>query len=201
MSFELSQIDRAIEWAVKDEIIRQGFWPDKRTVPKDSDLKGVEAALTSIDRPIKVFGVGEFQDRKQLWENNVIIDRVDIHEGNMTEPNKFSITLADLLNIQITQKKKKGSCSIEYEVRFVCDDIALDRKINQMMFNAFEEKVFLNGLADKTLESMTEGFWVYLQRRPIQLGRKKYIERLWRLIVSDVQIGEQEEINDSNAKL
>ena len=195
MSFELSQIDRAIEWAVKDEIIRQGFWPDERTVPKDSDLKGVETAFRSIDRPIKVFGVAEFQDRKQLWENNVIIERIDIHEGIMTEPYKFSITLADLLNIQIIKKGKEGACSIEYEVRFVCDDTTLDRKINNVMFNAFEDKVFLNGLIDKTLERTTEGFWVYLQRRPIHLGRRKYIERLWRLIVSDVQISEQEEMD------
>ncbi len=63
-----------------------------------------------------------------------------------------------------------------------------------MMFNVFEDKVFLNGLAYKTLERMTEGFWVYFQRRPIHLGGKKYIERLWRLIVSDVQISEQEEM-------
>jgi len=192
MSLELSQIDRAIEWALKDEIIRKGFWPDERTFQKNNDLIGLENPVDRIDTTIKVFGVGEFQDRKQLLENNVIIDRIDIHEGILTEPYKFNITLADILNIQITQKEKKGSCSIEYEVRFVCDDITLDRKINNVMFNA--DKVFLNGLVDKTLERTIEGFWVYLQRRPIHLGGKKYIERLWRLIVSDVQISEQEEM-------
>ena len=195
MSLELSQIDRAIEWAVKDEIIRKGFWPDERKLKKNNDLIGLENAVDLIDRPIKVFGVGEYQDRKQLLENNVIIDRVDIHEGIMTEPYKFSITLVDLLNIQITQKEKKGSSSIEYEVRFVCDDTTLDRKINQLMFNTFEDKVFLNGLIDKTLERMTGGFWVFLQRMPIHLGGKNYIERLWRLMVSDVGL-EKNEMKD-----
>jgi len=62
-----------------------------------------------------------------------------------------------------------------------------------MMFNAFEDKVYLNGLVDKTLERTTEGFWVYFQRRPIHLGGKKYIERLWRLMISDVVISEVKE--------
>ena len=58
MSFELSQIDRAIEWAIKDEIIRQGLWPDERTFQKNQDLEGLEKAVGRIDTPIKVFGVG-----------------------------------------------------------------------------------------------------------------------------------------------
>ena len=95
MSFKLKEIDRAIEWAVKDEIIKRGHWPAERTFQKKSDLKGFEAALKNIDTPIKVFGVGEFQDRKQLLENNAIIERVDIYEGIMTEPVKFYFTLAE----------------------------------------------------------------------------------------------------------
>ena len=195
MSFELSQIDRAIEWAVKDQIIGQGLWPDERTFRKNRNFKGLEKAVGRIDTPIKVFGVGEFQDRKQLLENNVIIKRVDIYEGIMTEPSKFYFTLADLLNINPTNKEKEGVYSVEYEVRFVCKGTGLDRKINQLIFNAFEDKIFLNGLVEETLERTTEGFWVYLQRKPIHLAGRNYIERLWRLMVSEVEL-ERIEIKD-----
>ena len=188
MSFELSQIDRAIEWAVKDEIIGQGFWPDERTFRKNKDVQGLDDAFDRIDTPIKVFGVGEYQDRKQLLENNVIIERVYIHEGIMTEPLKFYFTMADLLGINPTNREKEGVYSVEYEVRFVCKGTGLDRKINQLIFNAFEDKIFLNGLIDKTLERTTEGFWVYLQRKPIHLAGRNNIERLWRLMVSEVKL-------------
>jgi hypothetical protein len=190
MPFKIENIDRAIEWAIRDEVIRVNGWPDERSFISSPNESAYNAAINAIpakDR-IDTFGVGNYKDREQLKMNNIIIEMEGIYDGNLGIGNPMEFELMP----DKTYNKNDlggGSSTLEYEVRFVCDNVALDRIINTIMLKALGKRKFIYGMNDD-LTNMTDGFWVERNGNPVNLSGKNYIERLFRFIIRDVFIDE-----------
>lgn len=191
MAFKIENIDRAIEWAIRDEIISRGYWPDQRAFIASDDESGFNTALDAMTTRIDVFGVGNFKDREQLRVNNVIIDREDITDGDIgySQPYRFDLQ-SDFSFKKI--RTAQGTSHLEYEVRFVCDNVALDREINMIMIKSIGRRTFVYGINDD-LTNMDEGFWIERNGPPVDMSDKDFIERVFRFIVKDVVLDEEED--------
>lgn len=189
--FKIENIDRAIEWAIRDEIISRGYWPDQRAFITADDEAGYNAAIAALATRVDVFGVGNFKDREQLRINNIIIDREDITDGDIgySQPFRF-----DLMPDKSFKKVRtaEGTSHIEYEIRFVCDDITLDRIINMVMIKAIGRRSFLHGMNDD-LTNMEETFLIERNGPPVDMSAKDFIERVFRFMVKDVMLDEDED--------
>jgi hypothetical protein len=195
MRFTLEQIDRAIEWAIRDEVIAKGYWPNQRGFLISGDEAGYTTALDNLSVRIDVFGVGGYKDREQLKKNNIIIDRADgIGDGMM------SFSLTDIVrNPNGTYKKVdvgQGSNNIEYEIRFVADDVFLDRVINTILLNAFNRRKEIFGV-NSDLSLTTHSFFIERNGPAVDLSDKDYIERVYKYIVRDVFIGDEKIVEDN----
>lgn len=195
MAFKIEQIDRAIEWTIMDEVIAKGYWPDKRAFITANDKDGYNAAIAAMSSKINVFGVGNFKDRKDLETNNIIIDRNNgLGDGTIgfSDPYRFEL--------KANKKWKKiysgeGSSNVEYEIRFVCDDITLDRALTMIMQEAIGQRKFLHGI-NEDLTEIEETFFIERNGPPGDVSDKDYLERVFRYIVKDVFIDVDKIVED-----
>lgn len=186
MSFLIKNIDHAIEWALRDEFVRRGLWPDQRAFMLANDEPGFQAALAALNPKVDIFGVGNFKDRSELKENNVIINREGPSKGvtGFAHPFRFELQPNKTFN---KIQGAEGSVDFEYEIRFVADDVSLDRIITEAMLYVFRNRKYLFGMNDD-LSNMTEGFWIEKLGQAVDLGGKDYIERVFQFAVRDVII-------------
>lgn len=191
MPFKIEEIDRAIEWALRDEVIRKGYWPDQRAALAGAITDAQwNILLDAMSIKIDVFGVGEFEDREQLKPNNIIIERESIYEGAIGYGHPFRFDLKTD-NTFSKIKTADGTSNMEYEVRFVCDDVILDRVINMIMINTLSRNKYIYGIRED-LTAMDEGFWIARNGNPVDVsGGNTYIERVYRFIVTDVLLDEE----------
>lgn len=190
MSFQLKNIDRAIEWALKDAFIEAGYWPDQRTYDANNDLAGFKADLNARRAnkvpTVDVFGTGNYTDRGQLQANNVIIERKDMPKGSIG----FAYPYQTVLQPNKTYSKFKtpeGTNNIGYEIRFVAFDVEMDRAINEIIKKVFDTRKFIYGINDD-VSNMTEGFWIFESGTPIDISGKDFVERIYMYHASDVVI-------------
>lgn len=127
MSFTLAQIDRGIEWHIIDEMIFIGLLPDKRAFLAGNDKEGYEKAYQDLPQKVKVFGVGNYRDREQLKANNIIISRLDIPDGEIGFGQGVYFKFNPLTSKYDKLSVGQGTNHVQYEVRFVCDDVDLER--------------------------------------------------------------------------
>lgn len=192
MTFTLAQIDRAMEWRVKDEVIKKGYWPDQRAFLIAGDEPGFQSALDAMGTVIEVFGQGHYKDREQLRANNVVIDRVDIYDGSVGASYPYRFEYDQVAGNFNKYRTGEGTNNVEYQIRFVCDDVDLERAITQIMLNAFPNKVHLKGINDDdNLTETEDGFWVFRLGPAVDISGSNFIEKIWRLEVSEVDIQEQ----------
>lgn len=190
MALKLEHIDRAIEWTLRDVVISKGYWPDQRTFITNDDEAGFNAALAALTQRIDVFGVGNYKDREQLLKNNIIIDRDNgIGDGMVGHsfPYRFD------LNPNKTYKKVyvgEGSSNVEYEIRFVADDVNLDRVINMIVQEAIGKRKQIFGMNDD-FTWKEESFYIERNGPAVDLSDKDFLERVFRFVVKDVILDEE----------
>lgn len=185
IGLKIENIDRAIEWAIRDEIIRLGHWPDQRTFVANNDQVGFNAALQAMGADkIDVFGVGNYSDRSQLKANNVIISREGPMNGGMgfSQPFRFELQTNRTYN---KINSGTGSSGFTYEIRFVCDKVGFDRLINKVIQNCFGRRKYILGL-NADLSSMPTGFDFERSAASVDLSGKDYIERLFPYQIQDI---------------
>jgi len=185
----LENIDRAIFWYLKDKVIKTGRWPNERAFIAANDQVGFDAALAAIpeDDRIDVFSVGNFKDRSELKKNNIIISRTAVYGGSVGYAHPFEFQL----NSDLTYDKlvtPEASKNIDYEIRFVCDNVKLDRIINMLVQM---DRVSIFGITDDdNLTNLSESFWLFSTGEPADLSDGDYIERVFMFTVSDVILDE-----------
>lgn len=195
MNLTLDQIDRAIEWAIRDEVVRLGYWPDLRAALISGDEAAYQAAVAAMNPKIEVFGSGNYQDRSDQKKNNVIIERRDVEPGEIGFSYPFEIKRQPDFSFQLL-RTPDGSYHIPYEIRFVCDTVALDRVISTIMINTFGHKLYLNGLNGDMTESDL-GFTIVQDGDPVDMSDTNFIERVYLFSVRDVFIGDDKLISTS----
>lgn len=194
--FQLKNIDRAIEWAIRDELTKRGLWPAQRTFTTDLELQNALAAMQTANQPIvDVFGVGNFIDRTRLKKNNIIIGRSTPTAGEtgFAYPYRFELTNAKSFSMI---KGAEGTVNIEYEVRFVSFDVAMDRAINEALIRCMRNRRWIPGMNDD-LSSMADSFLIQRVGDPIDISKKDYIERVYRYIVLDIVLDEDETVQEN----
>jgi hypothetical protein len=194
MSFLLKNIDRAIEWCIKDEVIKRNLWPAQRTFTTDSQLQN---ALTSMgtNPKVDVFGVANFTDREQLKENNIIISRSTPTAGSTGNAFPYRFELQPNKTFSKI-RGSEGSVDIEYEIRFVAFNVAMDRTINELLIKCLSNRKFLPGMNDD-LTNMSDQFLIQRIGDPVDLSGKNFIERVFRYVVLDIELNE-DEVAESN---
>jgi hypothetical protein len=193
MPFLFKNIDRAIEWCIRDEMIKRGLWPPQRTFTTDAELQNALAAMQTANLPtVDVFGVGNFVDRSRLKKNNLIIGRSTPTAGEtgFAYPYRFELTNAKSFDLI---KGAEGSVNLEFEVRFVTFDVAMDRTINEALVRCMRNRKWLHGMNDD-LSEMEESFLIQRVGDPIDISKKDYIERVYRYIVLDIVLDEDETV-------
>lgn len=191
MPFKIENIDRAIEWALRDQAIEKGYWPDERAFITSGDEVAYNAAIDNIDKNsrVDIFGTGNYKDREKLSQNNITINRIAIMEGDQVYNNPY------IFELQTDKTFNKifvgdGTNHIIYEIRFICDDVVMDRILNMVLIEAIGRRKDLPGINDD-LTNMEETFLITKEGTPIDLSNSKAIERVFRYKVHDVNINEQ----------
>lgn len=192
--FKLKNIDRAIEWALRDAVIAANLWPDQRAALAGGDMAAYNTALAAMNPKIDIFGVGNYSDKEQLRANNLIIERTDIDDGDIAfaEPYRFQLK-PDKTYDKI--KTPDGTKHIIYRLRFVCDDVSLDRTINEIIAKVFGRRTTFYGMNDD-LSNMTDTFDVYRYGNAVDLSDKNFIERVYDFQVRDVLLDLEEVIDN-----
>jgi hypothetical protein len=192
MVFKLEQIDRAIELAIRRVVIMLGYWPDQELF--EGDEEGFEEAKQDIidsgKQLIRVYGTGSPSARGELDANNIMVNRKAVGFGDKGHAQTFFYeSYADENGLQVYRQLKTAEVTndIPYEIRFLADDIELDRVISQIIIMTFSNRVYLKGVNDD-LSRTVDGFWVMAEGTPVDLSGEDYLERLWRYIVKDVII-------------
>ena len=188
MSFSLAEIDRAIEWRVNDEMISRNLIPDKRAYIIANDTVGYNNAYKALSEKVKIFGVGNYTDREQLTANNIIINRLGIPDGDVGVGYPFFFTYNEAIGKYEKKEGAQGSYHIEYEIRFFCDNTTLERKLSEAMLVIFPRRTFLKGIVDETLKETDENFLITKPSTPVDMSTGKYIEKVMRILVNDVDI-------------
>lgn len=208
MTFQIKEIDHALEWIIRDEVIRKGYWPAQRAFLANNDEAGYQAALNEYDnssfsddfepsvsglrQKIEVFGTANYKDRKQLKRNNCIIERRSVKQGDVGFSFPFHFVRQPDLSFK-RFRAGEGLYNIEYEVRFVCNDIDLDRDLSQIMVDAFGQHKTIPGLTDGFLPT-ADTFFIVMNGDPVDLSGTNYIERVYRYMVMDVELQEEKEV-------
>jgi hypothetical protein len=192
MVFKLEQIDRAIELAIRRVVIMLGYWPDQELFEgDDAGFEEAKQAIVASGKPlIKVYGTGSPDARGELDANNIMIDRKVVGFGDKGHAQAFFYeSYPDENGLQVYRQLKTAEVTndIQYEVRFLADDIELDRVIIQIIMIALSNRMYLKGVKDD-LSRTVDGFWIMAEGTPVDLSGENYLERLWRYIVKDVII-------------
>ncbi len=184
MAFKLKNIDRAIEWALRDAFIGAGYWPDERNFILTDDETGFNNAVVAMSPRVDVFGVGNYTDRGQLKTNNVIISRLPIENGSINFSNPFAYVLQpDSTYTKI--KTPRSTSDISYRITLVAYDVETEREINEIIHSVFGNRESIFGMNDD-LTNMTEEFWIFRTGSPVDLSGKDFIEKVYQFVVTDV---------------
>lgn len=195
MKLKIEHVDRAIMLAVAEAVTREGHWPDVKQFLPGNDVAGFQAAKDAIvasgKELVEVFGVGAFRGRGDLKQNNVIIRRMDVGEG--THASGAPIRLEKYAGPQGEELYRKvrtadGPESLNFEIRFVCYDVAMERVIMQIMRSALPRRGWLNGRQEDLTRTLA-GFWVMQQGPAVDMSDNDFIERIWRFVAVDVELG------------
>lgn len=183
--FDIENIDRAIEWKLRDKFTALGLWPDQRAaISGGLTAEQWTALVDALPVSVNIFGVGSFRDRGQLKRNTVIINREFIEPGTIGSAVPFTFTLKDD-KTYTKERVSEGTETFMYEIRFVCDDVELDRVISQVMSKVFETRKYIAGM-NADLTNMEDSFWMHKMGQAIDVSGPNFIERVYRYIVPDV---------------
>lgn len=196
MSFSLAEIDRAIEWRINDEMISRNLIPDKRAFLLADDIVGYNSAYKALTNKVYIFGIGNYSDKEQLKANNIIISRLGIPDGDVGVGYPFFFTFNEATGKYIKKKGAEGSFHIEYEIRFYCDNTTLERQLSEAMLKLFPRRVFIKGILNDALDETEESFLVTKPTTPVDMSTSKYIEKVMRILVNDVDITPEEIIEE-----
>jgi hypothetical protein len=190
MVFKLEQIDRAIELAIRRVVIMLGYWPDQEMFEGDEvGFEAAKQAIIDVGKPlIKVYGTGSPDARGELDANNITIDRKAVGFGDKAHAQAFFYqNYIDEDGVAVYRQLKTAEITndIPYEVRFIANDIALDRIISQIILIAFSNRMYLKGV-NEDLSRTVDGFWIMAEGNPVDLSDENYLERMWRYVVKDV---------------
>lgn len=211
MAFKLEQIDHAIEWAMLDEVIAMGSWPDKRTFLQAADTAGYQAAVKAMITAyqvyidggavapvvIEVFGVGAYQDKEQLKRNNIIIERTSTPQGEVGFAYPFQWQQQSDYSYK-QYKTTSGTRDVEYEIRTYCLDADADRKMTTAILKIFGGRKSLKGMNDD-LTKTVDSFDTVEDRKPVNLSGENFNERIFTLCAKDIELAEDIEIGTAKA--
>lgn len=195
--FKIEEVDRGIEWALRDQAIARGLEVDLRAFIISGDESGYEAAAAALEPRVEVFGVGAYKDRKQLKENNIIIDMLDIEDGDIgftPAEHFYPNTLTSDFNVKTVSD---GTYDQLYEVRVFSTNVALDRELNMIVINALGRGRYIDGIADTALTPTEDQFFIARVGTPANLSSNKFIERVYRFVAKDLEL-EEEILRESN---
>lgn len=187
--FDLAQIDRAFEFYLRQAVVEAGYWPDPALYvgqPRAVYDAAIAAIKNSGKEPIEIFGTGAAGTRGKLTGNRVLIKRLGNRTGDIGLGSRTYFEKKQDNNFR-QMRSSETTEDIEYEVRFVCDDTALDRILSTLTQKAFGNRKWLNGI-NPDLTKTENGFMVVKLGGPVDLSGTDYIERLWRYNVKDVVI-------------
>jgi hypothetical protein len=192
-NFTLDQIDHALEWVLRDAVIAAGYWPDQRALlaagATDADFAAAKAAILAAGRPLmEVLGVGPWQDRGELNGNNLVLSRGPDGRGSYGISQPIVYEQIDPLDKRAGYRElllAREPQRLRYEVRFVSDDVDMDRVGTQLWLTCFGVPTYYRGINDD-LTKMKEGFEVMRVGDGVDMSSDKYIERVWRFDVLDV---------------
>lgn len=204
MIFDLAHIDNGIELQVRKIVEEKGYWPDQTNYFINDNPSGFESDLqTAINEErtlIKVFGPGSYIDREELIENNIIVSRISIEDGDIgfSSPIDYEEYIDSGATKYRRVKTEEGTKNISYEIRYVCKSNHLDQIITNIILKAFSTRKFVYGKEvsenPNSIENTAEGFWVLRNGDPVDLSGSDFIERVHRFKVMDVCIEETETI-------
>jgi hypothetical protein len=193
---DLGEIDRAFEKAIRDEVVKQGYWPDITPFLSTNDITGFEAAKAAIrasgKKLIEVSGVGNYADREELTNNEMIIDRLPATPGRLAAGNIFYEKKDENTYYKLRMPQKTSN--IEYNIRMVTNDIAYERLINGIVNKILGRRKVLSGVLDTGV--LTENKFRLYYAGELDLSNGEWIEKVYRYIVQDVFLEEPEVLGE-----
>lgn len=195
MGLQLKNVDRALEWAIRDQAILKGYWPaNSRALITAGDDAGYQAAIDALTKKIHVFGTGNFKDRQQIEQNNIIISRITVSPGDLFTASPYYFKLKDDSSSYQKLKSLPNTWHIEYEIRFVADDVYLDRALVGILNRTFPGNAFIRGINDdlSPMIGTDEVFNIIRFGQPVDLSDENYIERVHRFMVLNVYLEDED---------
>jgi hypothetical protein len=196
--FTLEQIDHALEWELRSAVIAAGYWPDVQallTANADDEVAAAAAFaeaksdILAADRPlVEVIGVGPWQDRGELRSNNIILSRLTTGRGTYGAGSSISYEPIDPDDLSKGYRELKLPTQpqrVFYDIRFISNDVTLDRVSTELLLATFGMPTYLYGL-NRDFTKTKQGFEVMPNGDSLDLSDAKFIERVWRVDVLDV---------------
>jgi hypothetical protein len=191
MVFDIAEVDRAVEIALRNQVVKMGYWPDPAPFLANDDNEGFEAAKAAMIEAgvplIQVYGTGAGEDRGELMANNIIIDRKAAGFGDTAFAQGIHFEQYTSGGSQFFRKVKTAEITNDfgYEIRFLAEDIALDRVISRIIMGALSVRTYLYGIKED-LTVTNHGFWFMSDGASHDLSGEDYLERMWRYTAKDV---------------
>lgn len=206
MIFDLAHIDNGIELKVRSVVEGLDYWPNQTQFFLDDDASGFESSLEAMiannSTLIKVFGPGSYSDRENVVENNIVISRTNVGEGDIgfSSPTDYEEYDDNGVIKYRRVKTEEGTKNIEYEVRYITKKNNIDQILNDIILKSFSSRKFIYGYniteSPNLITKTEEGFWIFRNGDPVDVSGGNYIERIYRFRVVDICLEETEILYD-----
>lgn len=196
---KLSEIDRGIYNAIRTKLVEAGYYVNISLYNNSAALIAAEdalrASLAATDNTlIRLEGVGHKSDKGEKKDARILIIRTGFEDGNI---GGFPVTKyvqtggtagtanAVFKKIQLPDK----SDDIEYEIRYICTSVKVERLIIEVLMNALGRRAYLTGMTGE-LVSNEETF--YIERTGSSpISTDDFIEHMFKYMVRDVWITDE----------
>lgn len=209
MKFRTKEVTRGIVKRLEKIISNEGYLPDRDDFVPSSDPQNKiayqaakDAIVNSGKKIIEVYSNGTPNDRMDVNEPCFWVDHRYVEGGDVGFGHTICIVpdVVDENNPENNTFKKVREPDhlqdIEYEIRFVADDVSYYRECTEILVRAFGERAFVYGANDdRTL--MDKGFWFFKDGVPLEVANKNGMERVYRFQAKDIILGVSEEIEQN----
>lgn len=190
MYFSLDQIDRGIFEALRKKAVAQGYLPDI-VVANTKPL--YDAALQAIrntgKQPISIYGVGSWKAKREKKYNDIIVRRTA--RGLSSIGYQGEVYYEEDGAGKFRKKRTPSeTAQLTYTVTIVCDDVADERVLQSIVYEALGVNKPLKGVNANGSE--TEKGFIIFRNAVIDQSGEDFIETIFTYTTSELFLAQDE---------
>ena len=188
--FSYDELDRTFYEVLRLELVALGYLPDITQYTVESDYAAAkEAIVTSGKEVIELFGVGASIARDEKTNSKITIDRKSGGSGTIGSSGLFYYEPYT----DGTQRKFRKMAypdqtkNIRYEIRTIAKTRAYEVIMQDILYNLFDQKKYLNTI-DVNTELFTDKKFLVKYEGDVDVSVVRYKERMFSYLVPDIYV-------------